>query len=516
MMITCVNAKKESYAYSSVALQFAVRAKTIKNFAHVNLDADKTSEIEALKAEIYALRRRLDDRQVEFDAVSGEAGGGANSELSTEQYDKVSQLLAINEREKQELEGKLAHVINGSALVQQRERAAYERLQSELSAYSDKLLQAQCENEAKESRILELEAARASEAKDKEEHLQARLSLERRNMLLERRVRELEAASGAGWAGSPRNCAPAALVPSAKVAMVDSPYHCRHTPVARSPAEKALLEERFPAMKGRVLVALETACEDAAAGEVQEEDGRWQHRPPVPDSPGDILVRNLDTGETLPAKQILSRLSVGQRLASAKNRMLSPLRSTAASQSLRTQGAWNAVRQTSNEGKAGVAASRQSDMDMSVRELLSPTSLRKRDAVRGLEADNEAKRACHESPEADDGGAQVTGRARGDDGDVMSLFSPGRIESAFLRLASDASSNDSQLEGLTHEAARCKPSDEAGRHKNVCSFEGLAAAGEDSARLLVSAEGLVMQAGCVEGFASGLVTPRLFRKPLAD
>lgn len=168
MMIACINGKRDSLAYSSVALQFAVRAKTIKNVAHVNLDADKTSEIEALKAEIYALRRRLDDRQVEFDAVSG--GGQADDE----QMEKVRQLLTLNEREKQELEARLAHVINGSELVQQREKAAYERLQGELSAHSHKLLKAHAENEAKQTRILELEAARASEAKHKEEHLQVR------------------------------------------------------------------------------------------------------------------------------------------------------------------------------------------------------------------------------------------------------------------------------------------------------------------------------------------------------
>jgi len=72
MMITCVNSKKESFAHSSIALQYATRAKTITNHAHVNLDADKTSEIEELKSEIEALRRRLDDRQVEFHAVSSE------------------------------------------------------------------------------------------------------------------------------------------------------------------------------------------------------------------------------------------------------------------------------------------------------------------------------------------------------------------------------------------------------------------------------------------------------------
>jgi hypothetical protein len=33
MMITCINAKKDSHAYTSVALQYAVRAKHIKNSA---------------------------------------------------------------------------------------------------------------------------------------------------------------------------------------------------------------------------------------------------------------------------------------------------------------------------------------------------------------------------------------------------------------------------------------------------------------------------------------------------
>jgi hypothetical protein len=50
-----------------VALQYAVRAKAITNVASVNVDAEKKSEIEALKAELEALRRRLDERQVCLD-----------------------------------------------------------------------------------------------------------------------------------------------------------------------------------------------------------------------------------------------------------------------------------------------------------------------------------------------------------------------------------------------------------------------------------------------------------------
>ena len=51
MMITCINSKKDSLSTSSVALQYAVRAKAITNVARINVDAEKKSEIEALKAE---------------------------------------------------------------------------------------------------------------------------------------------------------------------------------------------------------------------------------------------------------------------------------------------------------------------------------------------------------------------------------------------------------------------------------------------------------------------------------
>ena len=68
MMITCINSKKDSLSTSSVALQYAVRAKAITNVARINVDAEKKSEIEALKAELEVLRRRLDDRQVYLDA----------------------------------------------------------------------------------------------------------------------------------------------------------------------------------------------------------------------------------------------------------------------------------------------------------------------------------------------------------------------------------------------------------------------------------------------------------------
>jgi hypothetical protein len=68
MMITCINSKKDSLSTSSVALQYAVRAKAITNVARINVDAEKKSEIDALKAELEVLRRRLDDRQVYLDA----------------------------------------------------------------------------------------------------------------------------------------------------------------------------------------------------------------------------------------------------------------------------------------------------------------------------------------------------------------------------------------------------------------------------------------------------------------
>ena len=302
---------------------------------------------------------------------------------------------------------------------------------------------------------------------------QARLALERRNLQLERRVKELEAASRVPG-GLPRGIrlvenAPtdllspriAALVPSSTaLSMVDSPYHCRHTPVARSPAEKALLEEQFPAMKGRVQVAAADPGRLGHDGARQPLDDRgWPHvlptpRPAMPDSPGEILVRNLDTGETLPAKQVLSRLSVGQRLASAKGRLLSPLRNTAApAQSLRSQSALNLALQArggsagESERAQGVVAARRSDADVSVRDFLSPKSLRKRDAgqasgagavVAGVEEEEEGsvKRLCYGS---------------GYGSDVMALFSPGRIESAFMQLDHSAVSPQATITACARE-----------------------------------------------------------------
>ena len=101
MMITCINPKKDSYAYSSVALQYAVRAKHVTNTATINVDSDKSSEIEALKLEIETLRRRLNDRQIEFNAVSTEQV--ENAEQQASQYDRMKEILVMNQRENQEL-----------------------------------------------------------------------------------------------------------------------------------------------------------------------------------------------------------------------------------------------------------------------------------------------------------------------------------------------------------------------------------------------------------------------------
>ena len=53
-----------------VALQYATRAKAVTNLTSVNLDEDKSSQIELLKRQLADLQRRLADRKLEYDAVS--------------------------------------------------------------------------------------------------------------------------------------------------------------------------------------------------------------------------------------------------------------------------------------------------------------------------------------------------------------------------------------------------------------------------------------------------------------
>ena len=63
------------------------------------------------------------------------------SELKSkaEQFDKMQRLSALNQQEREELEQQLAHVINGSNVLHERDKAAYHKLQLQLSAYSDSL-----------------------------------------------------------------------------------------------------------------------------------------------------------------------------------------------------------------------------------------------------------------------------------------------------------------------------------------------------------------------------------------
>jgi hypothetical protein len=462
MMITCINPKKDSYAYSSVALQYAVRAKHIKNSASINLDADKSSEIEELKREIHELRRRLQDRQTEFDTVSNAQAQDPGEHAI--KMDKIKQLMLMHELEKQEHRTKFAHVINSS-------QDAYQRLETQVAAYCDKLLQAERASEMRQKRIEELEehvqqerldkanlhARQLQEAQDKKELENARQTLERRNLELERRVRELEAAASAARAvsASPQVVA---LLPSVTKEWQDSPYHHRNTPVARSQAEKEILESTFPGLKGRVLVASPAEASAAASPlwAPRDECGK------VPASPGDVLVRNLDTGEELPAKQVLSRLSLNDRLLSAKknllsNSILSPLRkglaAAAGPQSLRARGALNSARLGDTLGKARRAIARRSDVDTtatvaataaassssSLQPRVCPTpAAAKREPSEMSEREGREgscrKRLCRHSPsecpgDEDGKGEREQGRQQG-----VSLFSPTGIERAFQEI----------------------------------------------------------------------------------
>lgn len=73
MMITCISALASVGQHTSVALQYAQRAKLIQNCATKQLDTDKTSEIEGLKREVEELKRRLAERQAHALASDGTA-----------------------------------------------------------------------------------------------------------------------------------------------------------------------------------------------------------------------------------------------------------------------------------------------------------------------------------------------------------------------------------------------------------------------------------------------------------
>lgn len=130
------------------------------------------------------------------------------------QCDKLKTLIEQNEVERQELEAKLTHVINGSNLMQEKERAQYNNLQFQLETYCDKLTQAYKENEEQKMKIQELEQKVASAAEHEEllkqkneESLalqQKQASLETRNLELERRIRELEKAAAKARGDTPK------------------------------------------------------------------------------------------------------------------------------------------------------------------------------------------------------------------------------------------------------------------------------------------------------------------------
>ena len=73
MMITCISALASVGQHTSIALQYAQRAKLIQNCATKQLDTDKTSEIEGLKREVEELKRRLAERQAHALASDGTA-----------------------------------------------------------------------------------------------------------------------------------------------------------------------------------------------------------------------------------------------------------------------------------------------------------------------------------------------------------------------------------------------------------------------------------------------------------
>jgi hypothetical protein len=78
MMITCISALASVGQHTSIALQYAQRAKLIQNCASKQLDTDKTSEIEGLKREVEELKRRLAERHASALASENSADAGGS------------------------------------------------------------------------------------------------------------------------------------------------------------------------------------------------------------------------------------------------------------------------------------------------------------------------------------------------------------------------------------------------------------------------------------------------------
>ena len=205
-------------------------------------------------------------------------------------------------------------MINGNNMVEMREKAAYDRLQSQLSSHSDELLQAYRENEEKQKRIAELEmrvddaarqhallqAAREQQEADKQSHLDARLSLEKRNQELERRVRELECASRSARAS-------AACSPAVSRALAASPsIHTLHQRLAALAPEPPAHHATHTPLRGCGGVGSGVGSGEGVGGEgkgaplaagVASKAALGLDM--QPDSPGEILIRNLDTGMSI-------------------------------------------------------------------------------------------------------------------------------------------------------------------------------------------------------------------------
>ena len=130
--------------------------------------------------------------------------------------------------------------------VIERERAAYEHLEGQLRSYSGELEVALTAHQEALGQIEALEAARKQEElakenllRDKDDWLRAQAALQERNLALERRVQELEAAAGAG---TKRPAKQSLLLPSSgNLSMHDSPYHCRYEQATAGQAFGVLL-----------------------------------------------------------------------------------------------------------------------------------------------------------------------------------------------------------------------------------------------------------------------------------
>jgi hypothetical protein len=140
LMIACVNGAAEQHQHAVVCLQYAARAKRIRNFASINVDTDKSSEIEALKLEVGLLKQRLLDRAREVEAARESSEHFELAEKAAE-CERLQALMQNHESERLALEARLHQVVNGRQMIEIQENDKFRELQHQLFLHNEKLLE---------------------------------------------------------------------------------------------------------------------------------------------------------------------------------------------------------------------------------------------------------------------------------------------------------------------------------------------------------------------------------------